>query len=645
MKINFHISDASPELICNYMKKIFVSLLIVSSITLGLPSNFKLEAAVGQATIDYLLRARQSSWITQGLAAAGQENLSLEYLNNFNGQHANEVSKAILAVVAAGNNPADFNGQNLVQTLLGYQNNNQLGAANLINDDKWGIMALRSAGLPADHAAIINSKNFILQNQNDDGGWSYQPGAASSSNNTAAAIMALAETGLGRNDQIIVSALNYLRDFQNVDGGFSDNAGAVSDAASDAWIIAALNKLEIDPATWQRDNHNPVEHLTSLMLNDGSFPYVAGEPEGNPVYTAQAVVALAGKSWPVARIAAGEGGNNGNNNDLGDADVVDRGQGEEANHGQHLRIEGANQTICDVDLEADTALAAVVRGAELCHYQYHITESDFGPYLDRINDEAAEGPNGWMYRVNWLSPNVGAADYRLQNGDYVLVAFGQWPLLPLRLSLSQNNVGLNEEVTATVEYFDEQHWLPSAGARVMAGENVYTTNEAGRAILSFAERAVYNLDAVKAGFIRSQKQELKVGAGLTGALDLRVNIANANPGGGGNGGGNGGNNGGRLAFEVALENLDFGTLRPAATASRQVRVSNSGAVDIYLESTVSGDSVFILGLTLDARSWEEFNANLPSQSANEVSVALTVPVNYQGSGPKQGQLIFWAIAR
>lgn len=621
------------------MKKIFIILLIISSVTLGLPSNFKLEAAVAQATIDYLLRARQSSWITQGLSAAGEENLNLDYLENFQGQHANDVSKAVLAVVAAGQNPNDFNGQNLVQTLLAYQNNNQLGAINLINDDKWGIMALRSAGLPVDHAAIVNSKNFILQNQNEDGGWSYQPGSVSSSNNTAAAMMALAETGLTRNDQVIVNALNYIRDFQNEDGGFSDNAGAISDSASDAWIIAALNKLAIDPASWQRNNRNPIQHLISLMLNDGSFPYVAGEEQGNPVYTAQAVVALSGKSYPVARIAVG-GNDDGNDNDLDDA--VNPGNGDQVNRPKHLRIEGANQTICDVEVEAATALEIVERGAGLCGYQYHITQSDFGPYLDRVNNEASEGPNGWMYRVNWLSPNVGAADYDLRAGDYVLWAFGQFPLLPLRLSLSDDAVGLNEEVTATVEYFDEQQWLPAVEARVLAGENVYTTNQDGRAVLSFADRVRYDVFADKAGLIRSQKQALTIGSGLTDALDLRVNIDNANPGGGGNGGGN---NGGRLAFEIAMDNLDFGALRPAESNRRPVRVSNTGDVDIYLETTVAGDSVFTQGLTVDERAWEEYSANLPASAASEVSVGLTVPADYQGSGQKQGQLVFWAIAR
>lgn len=627
------------------MKKILNIFLLVAFITLGLPSNFKLEAAVGQATIDYLLRARQSSWITQGLRAAGEANLNLDYLNNWQSQHANDVSKAVLAVVAAGQNPNDFNGQNLVQTLLNYQNNNQLGAVNLINDDDWGIMALRSAGLPIDHAAIVNSKNYILQNQNDDGGWSYQPGSVSSSNNTAAAIMALSEAGLSKNDQVISRALNYIRDFQNDDGGFSDNAGAVSDSASDAWIIAALNKLAIDPATWQRNNRNAVQHLTSLMLNDGSFPYVAGEEQGNPVYTAQAVVALAGKSWPVARIAVQGNDDNGNNNHLGDVDAANPGNGDQVNQPQHLRIEGANQTICDVDVEAATALAAVERGAGLCGYQYHITQSDFGPYLDRVNNEASEGPNGWMYRVNWVSPQVGAADYNLRAGDYVLWAFGQFPLLPLRLSLSDDAVGLNEEVTATVEYFDEQQWLPAVEARVQAGANVYTTNQDGRTILSFPERAAFDVYATKAGLIRSQKQALKIGSGLTDSLDLRVNVENANPGGGGNGGNNGGNQGGRLAFEIAMDNLDFGALRPAASASRQVRVSNTGDVGIYLEATVTGDSVFTQGLALDARAWEEYSANLPSQAGSEVSVSLTVPANYQGSGPKQGQLVFWAIAR
>jgi len=604
------------------MRKILLILLIVACGAAGWPSSFKLEAAVSQLTVNYLAAGAQSAWVTQALKAAGRDNLDLAYLNDWQGQHANDFAKTILAVVAAGQNPASFNGQNLTERLLGYQNNNQLGSTNLLNDDFWGILALRSAGLLADQAAIQNSKNFVLANQNRDGGWGFDPGGSSDTNDTAAAIMALVEAGVGAGDAVIVRALDYLRGLQNDDGGFGFVEGE-SDAGSDAWVIAALNKLNINPTAWQINNHNPIGHLESLSLNDGSFRWLAGDQAGNRLMTAYAAVALAGASYPVARF-------NPPNNE---------NEEEQDNEPKHLRLEGAGQTLCDIDLQAMTALEAITRGAAVCGYQYNIEQTDFGPYLTSINNETAEGENGWLYRVNWLSPNVGAADYRLQAGNYVLWAFGHYTAKPLRLTLAAPIVEVNAEVLATVEYFNEQEWLASTNTRVIVGERVFTTNDRGQAALSFDTRALYNVYAEKAGFIRSQKEGLRVGLEQGESVSLAVNIENNNQGG------NNGDNQGRLAFTVETDNLDFGALRPGAAANRSIRIINSGEVGIYLESAVSGDQVFVSGLSLNQQSWENFSASYNARSGGEISVSLTVPPAYQSAGPKQGQLIFWAIAR
>ena len=70
-----------------------------------------------------------------------------------------------------------------------------------------------------------------------------------------------------------------------------------SDGDSDGWVIMALNKAGIDPASW-RKNASLKDHLLSLKNSDGSFSWKAGQP-GGVTTTSHAVVALSGKSYPI----------------------------------------------------------------------------------------------------------------------------------------------------------------------------------------------------------------------------------------------------------------------------------------------------------------------------------------------------------
>jgi len=351
------------------MKKAFVIFLNLAVI---LTSLSLAKAEVSQTTISYLRGQTQSQWITMALSAVGQNNLDIAYLNDVQLASANDYSKTILAVAAAGQNPYNFRNQNLVERLLGFQANNQIGDVNLLNDDFWAVIALRAAGEPINGAVIQNSKNVILNAQQENGGWSWAPNQEADTNDTAAAIMALLEAGQAADSSEIQRAVSYLRNAQNADGGLPFSSGGQSDGSSDGWVIAALNKLRIDPATWQRDNHNPVTHLESLMLENGSFRWLASDQAGNVSTTAFAAVALAGRYYPVAVYQ------------------------QENDNLYHLRIEGAASTICDAEVAGTTALNIVENGAQVCGYTYNIRQTDWGPYLERINNEQSAGMSGWL---------------------------------------------------------------------------------------------------------------------------------------------------------------------------------------------------------------------------------------------------------
>jgi Domain of unknown function (DUF4430) len=89
-----------------------------------------------------------------------------------------------------------------------------------------------------------------------------------------------------------------------------------------------------------------------------------------------------------------------------------------------VRVEGRFQPLfgsLTTRFEAGPSALSALDGASLRgEFYYHVTQSSFGPYVDQIGRFAAEGTNGWTYKVNGVSPPVGADKYELKTGDRVL---------------------------------------------------------------------------------------------------------------------------------------------------------------------------------------------------------------------------------
>ncbi len=279
-------------------KKIFLTALLLPAM---LFQSAVINADISKSVI-YLESQPQDPWITQALIAVGVNNPPTSHLTQVSGNLATDYAKTILALASAGENPKTFGNIDYVQKLKTYFNNNQMGDAGLINDDMWSILALSSVK-EINSAEIAAAKNFILFNQNTDGGWGYAVGGDSDTNDTATAIMALIETGVNASNSVIVNAVSYLHSAQNADGGFSWLIGGDSDSGSDAWVISALYKIGQNPALWDKNGNNPIAHLESLEDIDGGFWWVKpGTSDfNNKAMTAYAVIALAGKSFPLGK--------------------------------------------------------------------------------------------------------------------------------------------------------------------------------------------------------------------------------------------------------------------------------------------------------------------------------------------------------
>jgi Domain of unknown function (DUF4430) len=167
-----------------------------------------------------------------------------------------------------------------------------------------------------------------------------------------------------------------------------------------------------------------------------------------------------------------------------------------------VRVEGrtttlfgsAEPTLSTSGVNVISALdAASVRG----EFYYHVTRFSFGLFVDQIGRYPGEGSNGWSFKVNGVSPQVGADQTILRDRDVVLwywntfSSAGGSPTLVLRKRsrncytvLSQNDAGVTS---------------PAAGATLLVGSRRVSTR-AGRACVG---RHTGLVRAVKAGAVRS----------------------------------------------------------------------------------------------------------------------------------------------
>ena len=88
-----------------------------------------------------------------------------------------------------------------------------------------------------------------------------------------------------------------------------------------------------------------------------------------------------------------------------------------------IRVEGRTQTIfgqVQPSVTADNALQALDAASTAGEFHYGLTTASFGTYVSQIGKYAADGSSGWVFKVNGVSPPVGADQVVLKDGDVVL---------------------------------------------------------------------------------------------------------------------------------------------------------------------------------------------------------------------------------
>ena len=90
----------------------------------------------------------------------------------------------------------------------------------------------------------------------------------------------------------------------------------------------------------------------------------------------------------------------------------------------HVRVEGKTTTIFGPSepfvAPASTPLEALEDASVLGEFFYHVKQFSFGPFVDQIGRYASSDTGGWLFKVNGVSPQVGADKVQVADGDRVL---------------------------------------------------------------------------------------------------------------------------------------------------------------------------------------------------------------------------------
>jgi hypothetical protein len=250
-----------------------------------------------------------TAWAAMGLAAAGRNPASVRrggssVLDALRSEAATlsglgDAERTVLAARACDASAYSFAGRDLVAEVLGARAGDD-SFDHQVNLTAFAIFALRAVGHSPRFGAIRQAAGWIERQQNGDGGFGFGArGSASDVDDTGAALQALAAAG-ARDRRALGAAIGYLTRSQNPDGGFPQRYGGESNAQSTAWAVQGLIAGGRAPASvHRRGSRSPTSYLESLRAPGGSIRYSRTSAQTPVWVTAQAMIALAGRTFPV----------------------------------------------------------------------------------------------------------------------------------------------------------------------------------------------------------------------------------------------------------------------------------------------------------------------------------------------------------
>jgi prenyltransferase beta subunit len=220
--------------------------------------------------------------------------------------------RELLVVDAAGTSPRDFGGIDLVEELLARRLPDGSfpyvpGGKGEINDTVFAILGLSLVAEPAAQAALGPAAEWLIGQQNEDGGWAWHnKGSPSEADLTGAAIQALVAAKIQSPGatKALSEALTFLHKIQDPDGGFPElSSEHESNVASTAWATQGLWAVGENPETWtQTSGREPLDYMESMQQPDGQVRYRESEESDGVWMTAYVAPAFAGQPLPISAV-------------------------------------------------------------------------------------------------------------------------------------------------------------------------------------------------------------------------------------------------------------------------------------------------------------------------------------------------------
>ena len=233
---------------------------------------------------------------------------ALDYLageaDGYAGQGASAAGKLALTVAAAEQDPRDFGGVDLVGAISATYaiTGGGFGESSSVWDQSWALLGLRAAG----ETIPVSATQALEAMQAESGGWGFDASADPDVDSTALALQALAAAGRTVDAESVQAGLSWLRGVQAGDGGFPGYDGATS-ASSTGLALQALAAFDQSPdspqwtgaisATTVSKLVNPtaLDALLALQSPDGGFAGFSGA--NDPFSTYQALPGILAKSY------------------------------------------------------------------------------------------------------------------------------------------------------------------------------------------------------------------------------------------------------------------------------------------------------------------------------------------------------------
>jgi LPXTG-motif cell wall-anchored protein len=254
-------------------------------------SQETLKTAIDQV-VAYYQNQQVDEWALIALKQAGKE-IPAKYLTDYkklvkekqgNFRKITDTERYTLAILAAGGDPTNIEGYNLVEAIYQTDVTKQglIGVA-------YALLAFDSANFEIPENALWTREKlttYLLERQNQDGGWAWDESATSDIDTTGMIVAALApykeKSGVKEN---VEAAVRYLAEqFQ---------ASKIDNSATAAQVIIALSAMGIDANSelFAKDNSSLVQFLLTFQNNDGGFDWMGGD-ESDAMSTPQGIQAL-----------------------------------------------------------------------------------------------------------------------------------------------------------------------------------------------------------------------------------------------------------------------------------------------------------------------------------------------------------------